>query len=215
MKTFGANIGDRPYRSGFKRWIKQMGTLSVIFGINWLSLDQRSLSQAQDNPQTQTKQSSVGREVAIPVHLKDGQEFSIPLEALLAHGKLLFSANWTEQEGGGRPLTKGTGRPLSDPSQPLTGMRAFNRISAPDANSCVACHSVPYGIAGGGGDFVTNVFLLGQRFDFLTFDQADKLPTRGAVDESGRAASLQTAADMRGSTGLFGSGYLEMLARQM
>jgi hypothetical protein len=28
-------------------------------------------------------------------------------------------------------------------------------------------------------------------------------------------ASLQTAADLRGSTGLFGSGYLEMLARQM
>ena len=161
------------------------------------------------------QQSPVGREVSVPVHLKDGQEFSLPLEALLAHGKLLFSANWTEQEGGGRPLTKGTGRPLSDPTQPLTGMRAFNRISAPDANSCVACHSVPYGIAGGGGDFVTNVFLLGQRFDFLTFDPADKLPTRGAVDESGQAASLQTAADLRGSTGLFGSGYLEMLARQM
>lgn len=151
----------------------------------------------------------------MPIHLTDGQEFLLPLDAILAHGKILFSANWTEQEGGGRPLSKGTGRPLSDPSQPLIGTRAFNRISAPDANSCAACHHISYGIVGGGGDFVTNVFLLGQRFDFLTFDPADKLPTRGAVDETGKAASLQTAADLRATTGLFGSGYLEMLARQM
>lgn len=50
------------------------------------------------------------------------------------------------------------------------------------------------------------------RFDFLTFDRADTLPTRGTVDESGQAASLQTAADLRATTGMFGSGYLEMLA---
>ena len=157
----------------------------------------------------------IGEEVAVPQHLVDGEEFTIPLEKLLAHGKLLFSANWTEQEGGGRPLTKGTGRPLSDPSKPLTGSRAFNRISAPDANSCAGCHNLPHGITGGSGDFVTNVFLLGQRFDFVTFDPSDKLPTRGTVDESGQPASLQTAADLRASTGMFGAGYLEMLARQM
>ena len=74
-------------------------------------------------------------------------------------------------------------------------MRAFNRISAPDANSCAGCHNAPYGISGGGGDFVTNVFVLGQRFDFLTFDAADTLPTRGAVDETGKPVSLQNAAD--------------------
>src|SRR3982751_5455206 len=78
----------------------------------------------------------VGREVAVPTHLRDGQEFSLPMTALLVHGKLLFEANWTDQEGGGRPLTKGTGRPLADVTQPLTGVRAFNRLSAPDANSC-------------------------------------------------------------------------------
>ncbi len=71
----------------------------------------------------------------MPTHLQDGEEFSLPLSALLIHGKLLFDANWTEQEGGGRPLTKGTGRPLADPTRPLTGLRAFNRVSAPDANS--------------------------------------------------------------------------------
>jgi cytochrome c peroxidase len=168
-----------------------------------------------DLRETQSRQSPIGREVSVPVHLKDGQEFSLPIEALLAQGKVLFNANWTEQEGGGRPLTKGTGRPLSDPSRPLTGTRAFNRLSAPDANSCAGCHNAPYGISGGGGDFVTNVFLLGQRFDFMTFDPNDTLPTRGTIDETGKPTSLQTAADLRATTGMFGAGYLEMLARQM
>ena len=180
---------------------KMLVTLGVCLTAGWLVHGQQ--------------RSSVGREVAVPVHLQDGQEFSLSLPALLAHGQLLFNANWTEQEGGGRPLTKGTGRPLADPSRPLTGTRAFNRLSAPDAGSCAACHNVPYGITGGGGDFVTNVFLLGQRFDFLTFDPADTLPTRGTVDEGGKAATLQDVADLRATTGMFGAGYLEMLARQM
>jgi cytochrome c peroxidase len=157
----------------------------------------------------------IGREVAVARHLEDGQEFSIPLAELLAHGRLLFSASWTEQEGGGRPMTKGTGRPLSDPARPLTGARAFNRVSAPDANSCAGCHNAPYGLTGGGGDFVTNVFVLGQRFDSVTFDPSDTLPTRGTVDETGQPASLQTVGDLRSTTGMFGAGYLEMLARQM
>src|SRR5262249_39371381 len=78
-------------------------------------------------------QSPIGREVAVPTHLVDGQEFSMPIDALLAHGRALFTAVWTIQEGGGRPRTKGTGAPLSDNSSPLEFPRAFNRISAPDS----------------------------------------------------------------------------------
>ena len=159
--------------------------------------------------------ASIGQELAVPSHLQDGREFSLPLEQLLAHGRHLFEAIWTEEDGGGRPLTKGTGRPLTDPSRPLNGARAFNRVSGPDANSCAGCHNAPYGISGGNGEFVTNVSLLGQRFDFITFDPADRLPTRGTVDETGRPALLQTVADSRRTTGMFGAGYLEMLARQM
>ncbi|HLQ44271.1 MAG TPA: hypothetical protein VK137_06055, partial [Planctomycetaceae bacterium] len=158
-------------------------------------------------PQTTTRhESPLGQELAVPRHLTDGEEFSMPLTRLLAHGKLLFEAIWTEQDGGGRPLTKGTGRPLADLSHPLKGNRAFNRISGPDANSCAGCHNMPHGISGGSGEFVTNVSLLGQRFDFITFDPADKLPTRGTVDETGRPASLQTVADSRRTTGMFGAG---------
>ncbi len=159
--------------------------------------------------------SQIGREVGLTRHLQDGQERRLSTLELLLHGKNIFGANWTTEEGGGRPLSKGTGRPLVDPSSPLTGRRSFNRISGPDANSCVGCHNTPYGISGGGGDFVTNVFVLGQRLDFATFDSNDKLPTRGGHDEEGRALSLQTVANQRSSTGMFGAGYLEMLAREM
>ncbi len=157
----------------------------------------------------------MGREAAVSAHLGVNDEFKLSLQELHSHGRLLFNANWTEEDGAGRPLTKGTGRPLSDPTHPLIGPRAFNRISAPDANSCAGCHNAPYGISGGAGDFVTNVFVLGQRMDFVTLDSSDKLPTRGAVDEQGEASSLNTLANMRATTGLFGAGYLEMLARQI
>jgi hypothetical protein len=157
----------------------------------------------------------IGSEVSVAEHMINGDEFRLPLAKILRHGRDLFNANWTEQEGGGRPLSKGTGRPIVDSSSPLAGKRGFNRISAPDANSCFGCHNAPFGKSGGGGDFVTNVFVLGQRMDFVTFDASDKMPTRGGLDEEGRPISLQTVANLRSSTGMFGAGYLEMLARQM
>lgn len=160
-------------------------------------------------------QSKIGRELSVPQHLVDDQESELTIPELLNHGKILFNANWTNQEGGGRPLSKGTGKQLSDPSAPLTGKRAFNRISGPDANSCTGCHNAPFGISGGGGDFVTSVFGLGHRFDFATFDHKDKKQTRGAVDENGKPISLQNVGDFRATTGMFGAGYIEMLARQI
>src|SRR5438093_13451388 len=157
----------------------------------------------------------IGREVAVPRHLEDGEEVTISTKALIDHGRALFTAVWTIQEGGGRPLTKGTGNPLSDPSSPLLFPRNFNRISAPDANSCAGCHNLPFGIAGGGGDIVSNVFVLAQRFDFITFDATDLTPTRGEMDESTLPTRLQSIANSRATLGMFGSGYIEMLARQI
>src|SRR5437660_1363767 len=159
--------------------------------------------------------SRIGREVSIERHLQDDEEFTLSSKELVEYGKKLFMANWTEEEGAGRPLTKGTGTALSDPSQPLFGSRAWNRISGPDANSCYGCHNMPYGIPGGGGDFVTGVFVMAQRFDFATLDKTDTLPEKGAVDEEGNSVTLQNIGNLRATTGMFGAGYLEMLARQM
>lgn len=161
------------------------------------------------------RRNDIGLELGLPVHMQDDEEFTATLAQLVEHGRRVFSANWTKAEGGGRPMTKGNGRALSDVSMPLVGARGFNRISGPDANSCMGCHNQPYGIAGGSGDFVANVFVQGQRFDFATFDRADLVPTRGALDERGQPVTLSSIANSRHTPGMFGAGYVEMLAREI
>src|SRR5262245_47199698 len=157
--------------------------------------------------------SRLGREAAIERHLQDGEEFQIGISDLIEFGRQLFAANWTVQDGGGRPLSKGTGDPLADPNAPLMFPRNFNRISAPDANSCAGCHNVPR--AGGGGESGANVFLPRHRFDSVNLERSDPLPTKGGADENGRPATLQNVANSRNTLGMFGSGFIEMLARQI
>jgi hypothetical protein len=161
----------------------------------------------------QSPGSQVGREVAIPTHLQDGEEFTIPTVQLIEFGAKLFSAKFTVQEGAGRPKSKGTGAPISDASSPLVFPRNFDRISSPDANACSGCHNVPS--PGAGGDRVTEVFVLAQRFDHLTFDHNDGVGTRGAVDESGKFVTMENATNDRKTVGMNGAGFVEMLARQM
>ncbi|KQV51394.1 thiol oxidoreductase [Duganella sp. Root198D2] len=161
------------------------------------------------------RQTEIGLELGLPVHMQDDEEYTAPLERLLEHGRRVFSANWTKAEGGGRPLTKGNGRGLSDVSMPLVGARGFNRISGPDANSCMGCHNQPFGVTGGSGDFVANVFVQGQRFDFATFERTDLVPTRGALDERGKPVTLASIGNSRHTPGMFGAGYIEMLAREI
>src|SRR5882762_3707 len=161
----------------------------------------------------QTPASMIGREVAIPRHLQDGDEYQLTIPQLIAFGEKLFTAKWTIQEGAGRPQSKGTVAPLSDLSDPLIFPRNFNRVSGPDSNSCSGCHNEPF--VGGGGDRITSVFVLGQRFDFATFDHSDPGLTTGALDERGQFATFQNIANERKTIGMNGSGFIEMIARQM
>lgn len=157
--------------------------------------------------------AQVGGETSGYVHLEDGDEFKLSIGDVLARGRQAFLAMWTVEEGGGRPQTKGTGGGLSDPLSPLVFPRNFNRISAMDSNGCAGCHNLPF--PGGGGDFVTGVFVAGQRFDFATFDHSDPTATRGARNGVGDVVKLQDIGNYRATLGMFGSGYIEMLARQM
>jgi hypothetical protein len=84
-----------------------------------------------------------------------------------------------------------------------------------DANSCAGCHNKPFGTPGGSGDFTTGVFVLGQRFDFASFDAADAVSTRGSRDENGNLVTLDTIGNFRSTVGMFGSGYVELLAREI
>ena len=160
-----------------------------------------------------TSPELIGRELAVPIHLSNGEEFSVSSARLLQHGESLFTARWTSQDGVGRPFGKGNDGDLVNPDHPLVFPRMFNIISGPASGACSGCHNEPR--AGGGGDIVGNVFVLGNRFDFASFDRSDTLPTSGAFDERGVAATLQTIANSRKTTGMFGSGYIELLARQM
>src|SRR5438552_17044156 len=64
----------------------------------------------------QSPSSQVGREVAIPAPLQDGDEFTIPTVQLTEFGAKLFSAKFMVQVGAGRPKSNGTGAPISDPN---------------------------------------------------------------------------------------------------
>jgi len=57
--------------------------------------------------------------------------------------------------------------------------------------------------------------VLGQRFDSVTFDGQDSIPTKDAVDELGNRVTMDTVANSRKTVGMFGSGFIEMLARQI
>jgi len=157
----------------------------------------------------------IGEERSGYRRLEDGEEHRLPLHELLQRGEAAFTARWTPAEGAGRPLSAGTGGPLADASAPLVFPRSFNRVSGRDANSCGGCHNLPAGRPGGGGDFVTGVFVAAQRFDFATFDVNDTVPLKGARDEAGAFTMLQSIGNFRATPGMYGSGYIEMLARQM
>src|SRR5262249_35932102 len=105
-------------------------------------------------------------------------------------------------------LSKGTGAPLSNPSEPLTFPRNINRVSGPDSGSCAACHNRPR--VGGGGDVVDNVFVMAQRLDFVTLSSAG---ADVGHHEGSRAESI--VGNVRKTVGMFGAGYVEMLARQI
>ena len=79
--------------------------LFLLFGTLDVLLTSTSAAQGKVG-----EEHPFGREVAIPRHLQDDEEFRLSVSALLGFGKQLFAANWTDQEGGGRPLTKGNGR---------------------------------------------------------------------------------------------------------
>jgi hypothetical protein len=113
-------------------------------------------------------------------------------DALLQKGRELFVANFNTFDGAGRPEATGNGAPTARP--PRTFPENFNRSSGPDANSCSGCHNMPR--PGGGGDNVANVFVLAQLNEFTNDISA-------------------STGNERNTLGMWGSGAIEMLAREM
>ena len=129
---------------------------------------------------------------AIPFHLDqaDIEAGRVTFAQLIEYGDLLFRAVFNKYDGAGRPGSTGTGAARVPDNAP-----AMIRTSGPDANSCVGCHNQPR--VGGAGDFVVNVFVLAQTLDPVTESVSGQF------------------SNERNTLGMFGSGPIEMLAREM
>lgn len=147
--------------------------------------------------------AAVGERPRVERHLAHAEIAAgkIPLDDLLAHGELLFTASFNTLDGAGRPESTGTG--AARPRR--TGDQAMNRISAPEANACSGCHNLPF--PGGGGDNVANVFVLAQRLPHVNFD--------GGAGDGFAEQHLDTVGNERNTLGMFGAGFIELLAREM
>ena len=145
----------------------------------------------------------IGEEPAIRQHIsqEEIEAGHLTLEELTEHGRAIFSASFNSLDGAGRPELTGTGQFRKRRAMPDN----FNRISAPDANSCRGCHNLP--ATGGGGDNVANVFVLAQQNPFVNFD--------GDPVENGPNQTLKTVGNERNTVSIFGAGFIELLAREM
>ena len=133
----------------------------------------------------------------------DIESGALTLDQIVERGEFLFTTSFNTLDGAGRPETTDVSPDNFRP--PRTFPDNFNRISGPDANACSSCHGVPR--LGGGGDNATNVFVLADGFHFVNFDQGE--------GDDFQAHTLRTVGNERTSLGLFGSGYIELLAREM
>lgn len=114
------------------------------------------------------------------------------LERIRNYGEVLFKARFTREEGAGRP--KAT-QAIIPTKRKRVSEFTFSRTAGLDAAACVACHNEPK--AGGAGDFAANVFV-SEGFVNADFDSLDP-----------------QFSNERNSNHLFGSGLVELLAREM
>jgi hypothetical protein len=111
---------------------------------------------------------------------------------LVAIGRRLFVAKFNLLDGAGRPGATGDSKPTS---RLVSNDIPLTRVAGPDALACSSCHNQP--AVGGSGDFAANVFV-GAHFS--------DPPTHSILTD---------VTNERNTTGLFGSGLVEIAAREM
>ncbi len=154
---------------------------------------------------------TIGEAPAIADHTsqKEISGGDLTVDEIIRRGEILFAAPFNTLDGAGRPETADIERrnnvSIGNPRERRDFPDNFNRISAPDANTCLECHTLPR--AGGGAGNAANVFVLADRLPFATFD--------GGPGDNNETHNLMSIGNERGSLGLFGSGWIELLAREM
>ena len=144
---------------------------------------------------------SLGEGPMIKNHFDQNKINDYDIEEIIEHGEFLFKVSFNELDGLGRPETSGTTKTRPRRESPQN----FNRISGPDANACVACHNLPR--IGGGGDNSNNVFGLASDIDFATLE--------GSVGSEDDSSSVLDITNERNTIGVFGSGLVELLSREI
>ncbi len=135
-------------------------------------------------------------ESAIRRHV-DFAEFEGPLsaaqfDALVTAGRALFVGRFTSEDGVGRPMATQAIIPTKR-KRPVDA--TFRRTAGLDSNACSSCHREPD--VGGAGDFTANVFV-SEGFESADFIDLDP-----------------QFSNERNTNHLFGSGLIELLAREM
>ncbi|MFW5678971.1 MAG: di-heme oxidoredictase family protein [Pseudomonadota bacterium] len=113
-------------------------------------------------------------------------------EVLLARGEILFRGRFTTADGAGRPLAT---QAIVPTERRRPAEHRMQRLAGPDAASCAGCHHDP--VVGGAGDFASNAFV-SEGFTSADFDNLDP-----------------QFSNERITPHLFGSGLIELLAREM
>ena len=133
---------------------------------------------------------------AMPSHFDQASVLRMPFVEIFAAGQQIFVTNFNACDAAGRPATTGIG---TSRTPDLILAPRFTRVSAPDANSCAGCHAQPQ--PGGAGDFVANVFVLAQ---------ASVPVSKLILNDDFSNTWLE-----RNTLGMFGSGAIEILGREM
>ncbi len=154
-----------------------------------LPIAANALDKPSSNPNPwDEKTSAIGAIEKLPSGLLNRDQ----LDKLVDIGDQLFSAKFTILDGAGRPRAS---QAIVPTKRRFPATQAFARTSGPDSNGCASCHNDP--VAGGAGDFVTNVFAA-DGFVNADFDTTDP-----------------QFSNERGTNHVFGAGLLELLAREM
>ncbi|MFT5283884.1 MAG: cytochrome c peroxidase [Planctomycetota bacterium] len=124
-------------------------------------------------------------------------------EDLIIAGRKLFRTSFNSLDGAGRPATNGAG----NQNQTITNLAPenFNRVSGPEANACADCHFFPN--LGGSGGNSGNVFVMAENLPNVNFD--------AGPGDNNQNFTLQNVGNERSTPSLFGSGFIELLAREM
>lgn len=135
----------------------------------------------------------------VPTDEFDLGQFTV--DELVNIGRGIFTSSFNTKDGAGNSKV----RIFGFKSEQEMLFSNFNRISGPDANGCSGCHNLPN--PGGGGDSVANVWVLAHKFPNINFDNKD-----GDFLEE---LTLKSVGNERGTISMFGSGFIELLAREM